>query len=105
MPDSDRCEICEIHKKANQETEITPLSCPNCHKDLVIDGFLYIMETGKAIIADTYDKGPFIKTSLFACLDCDTNFIIEIKPVIWNANHDIFYFNHPKLETKDDGSG
>lgn len=92
----DECEICEVHNEAFKEVEYTPLSCPNCNNTLSENGYLYLFMNGLGtVIADTYDKGPFIKTDLFSCNHCKQNFILRAKPVIWNANHDIYYFNPP----------
>jgi hypothetical protein len=95
MEKENECRICAAHDKATKEVEYKPPSCPNCGVSLGQDGILSLFSHAKTVIADEYDKPPFEHTEIYSCDNCRANFTITAVPVIWNANHDIYYRRHP----------
>ena len=98
MPEEkDECEVCAAHNVAYAETKLELLKCPKCGTYIEDKDILYLFGA-ENIISDSMDQGPFVKRVVYACQnqECLFRFVLEWKLVIWNANHDIYYFNPPQ---------
>lgn len=98
MARDSKCEVCAAHDKALEDTPYKALSCPNCGTSLGENGMLSLWSEITTVIADTYDRGTFEKVDIYKCHTCGTHFTLTAVPVIWNANHDIYYRHHPGEE-------
>jgi hypothetical protein len=93
--DTDECELCAEYDKAIKETEYKPLACPHCNEPL--EGALDLSLSFRDVVGETnvVGAGPFEYTDLFQCYSCKKFFMLKPVPIIWNANHDIYYRRAP----------
>lgn len=84
------CLVCEVHDKANQLPE--SIRCPHCNyinqeeDEIVALEFDVIGETNGYDPEHNIGKYPMIQ-----CNSCSDYYALMPQPVIYNANHDIYY--------------
>ena len=91
--ESNECFVCLAHDKADKVLPPAMLECPHCGFQHSINT-LYLDESQELIVGETngYDPGEAIERQhVYRCGMCYGHSIIQLRPIIYNVNHDIYY--------------
>lgn len=90
----DGCDLCAAHEAAgDQIPDGTALTCPHCGHETnpgllgSESSILPVGETNGAVD----DDQEIAKRYVYACRECGNHSQVELRPITWNANHDVYY--------------
>ena len=96
----EECNICHLHKKAEkllQDRNVVKITCPHCNESIDCDWDNFdpyghdIQIVGETNM-NMYDDNEEINACpIGQCSKCGERFAFMPTPIIYNANHDIYY--------------
>lgn len=96
----DGCTVCEVHERAYKIMgEESALACPTC-KTPISDSVFNHTDIHVVGIDNGYaPENPIAKRHVFKC-ECGQTSTISLRPILYNANHDIYYTGHERFEPR-----
>jgi hypothetical protein len=100
------CELCDAHSKAHKELPVT--TCPNCGKDIShsLDRYLVTNSVDYKIVGEdnSVDVGEqwFARVPVIDCRHCGQHIALWPTPIIYNANHDVYYTGNQFSPLRDE---